>query len=338
MVVNGDLSVNGNTCGVDLVKLDVDSVRIGESDVFINGETIFTNGLYVHRDLKVSQVNSGDLFSSVFTLHTAQTVEGEFHFGGNVYVEELLSSNGYINEVSLEHLANIYSFENGTTHVLKYDVASEGSLESSSLHVHKLVQGLDFKKYLSNNIVTFSSGVRVTGEKTFAQPIIVKGNLEVSEVNGINVASLASSIVYKSDSVRFSSPVIFENSVEVPEVSILYGDIRANGRLGEGNLTELIQEAVYTNSGRLAGSISFDSIIVNGNIDNVKFLNDIELHHVITLDSVQILGSLNVKEAYLEGRNVEVDGLVQGYDLAQEYARTLRVAKHYTIYNINLFK
>ena len=324
-----DLTVKGKTCGVDLVKLDVDCIRKGESDAYIMGETSFLTGFDVKNELNVSTVNSVvDLFSKIFTLNTPQNIGGDFHFGSNVYIEAQLSSNGYINDVSLQLLASIYSFENGTTHVLKYDVEAEDSLESFSLNVHKLVQGLDFQKYLSTSLVTLSSAVKVTGEKTFSQPISVQGDVEVYEVNGINVATFASSIILKSDSVRFSAPVIFENTVYTPVIQVLYGDILANGLVGDANLTELIEQAVYTNSRRSAGSLSFETIEVIGNIDDVKYLNDIKLEDIITLYTSQQLGTLNVKEARLEGRNVEVNGLILGYNLPIEFARTLFVSQN----------
>jgi len=317
--------VAGNTCGVDLAKLDADSLRSGESDVYISGETTFLSEVEVREDLFLEKVNSEDLFSYVFTLNTPQVVTGRIHFGDNVFVDGELVAGGSINSISLPLLASIYAFENGTTHVLKSDITGDASLESTSFHVHKLVQGNDLKKFLISIVNLDEQSLRITGQKSFTQPITVQGDMDVRTVNGVDVYTLKG-ILLKSDDVRFSFPVSFTNFVEAPSLRIVYGDISTKGLVGDVNLTELVSEAAYLNSRSSLGTLTLDSAVIEGNIEQVKFLNDIPLQDVIRLDEPQRLRKLNVKEAILNGRNVEVGGHISGFNLLQEYENTLFVS------------
>lgn len=314
------------TCGVDLAKLYVDAVRMGESDIYISGYKIFLREIEAEEDLYLSTVNSEDLFSSVVTLNSPQDITGEIDFSGSVYVNEELVAES-INGVSLSWLRSIYAFENGNTHVLKSDIECQGSLESLDLSVQKLVQGTDIRKFLLNTVSTTDQDLRIGGHKVFSGAVLIKGNLDVESLNGLNLEFLKL-IPLTSANLQIPAPISFRGSVEAPGLHLFHGDITTDDLIGYLNLTEMIEQAIYLNGYGSLGSIWLESIRVSENIENVKTLNGIVVSDIIRLDHSRTLPKLVVKQAVVTGKNLEVEGLFSGVDVVQEYENTVFVSRN----------
>lgn len=322
------MNVAGLTCGVDLERLNADIVRKGESFITILGRKTFILDLETNKAAKLHLVNEEDIFSKVFTLNTEQTIFGLIQFSQDLTGESGFLVRGQINNISLEELSKIYSFDSTTnTHTLKYNVESEGSLQLNALNIANLVQGTNILDFIDNNVVKISdTNVRIFGEKIFSELIDVTGNIKTTNLNSIDVTQLAAKIARRSSQVlRFTKPVTFNNNISVKKLLVENGNVQAE-ELSGLNLAKLVAEAVKLNSVDDLGNAIFESIVVLQDIENVEKLNGISLNEIISTNSIQDLGNLQVENVVFESDNVNVGGKILDHDINNEFLNTFVVS------------
>lgn len=338
--VFGNLQVEGTACGVDVVGLDSDSVRENSRNVTFKGVTTFLGKIQAENQIETNLLNSAQFSSNMFTLHTPQVITSGLVWKNDVNFESDVHITGKVNDVSLEELSSIYSFD-GVAHSLNSSVKFTSSFATQHLQVDGLIQHRNLTQYLPTVVYKSSNAGNnqqqvVTGNVNFTQPIISHGEVTTAEsYNGLNVPALSQAVVRKNGAFTFSSPVTFRQPVYSKAFYLKSVDISTiDGVVGSLNTQEIQDNSIPLHSEEPVYSekLIFENLLVHGNIEGAQSVNNIPLTDFITLDSEQAVGTLKIANLAVTQKNITVGGLFGNIDVVEDFTNTVMTSIDEQVY------
>ncbi|CAG7730461.1 unnamed protein product [Allacma fusca] len=322
------LTVKGKTCGVDLVQLDLDSVRKNSSNVHFQGSTTFTQDVQVLGKLRTDLVNTGNMNDSFFTLNTAQEIQGNFNWKNDVQVDGILNVGGTINNISLEDFQHLYSFYNGIHHI-NSSVEFDDTFEAKHLEIEGFIQSRKLDRFLSS-IVWLDSPTKqnVHGDLKFTQPFISESNIECDTLNGIDVSELARQLVLKNRGFVFNEQVCFTKPLQTGTLFVESGNVETTtGIVGGVNIEDLKTNSIPVNSVSPLSidEMFFEDVSINGGLEGVSYVNGIPIQDLLTRNTPQNMTSLKVTHLRVLQKNIDIKGLFGGVNINDVHEDTVLV-------------
>lgn len=168
-----------------------------------------------------------------------------------------------------------------------------------------LVDGLPL-----NQLVTLHTPQTITGEKTFAKGVYIKGDLEISSkiIDGVNLDELNASLSYISTS-DWQFDVIFKKPVQAPSLSF-------GGTLNALDWADLVSDIIYddedsaviTSHKNFKLGVSFSNAVFKSTFNGESFSN------LVTIDSSHSISGRKVFKNDVSFGSLTV-GLLDGVDL-----------------------
>nr|XP_031839494.1 uncharacterized protein LOC116430024 isoform X1 [Nomia melanderi]XP_031839495.1 uncharacterized protein LOC116430024 isoform X1 [Nomia melanderi]XP_031839496.1 uncharacterized protein LOC116430024 isoform X1 [Nomia melanderi]XP_031839497.1 uncharacterized protein LOC116430024 isoform X1 [Nomia melanderi]XP_031839498.1 uncharacterized protein LOC116430024 isoform X1 [Nomia melanderi] len=268
-------TANGEWKDIDRIRAIVtDAVKDHEGDIEVTGQKTFKNNLRVNSlsvtgDMAVPMVNDIDVVefnNTVARRDQDETITGHLTFDAEVAINELLV-NDTAHNIPLQGVVR-------ATDVLPPNVHFKNLVVLRGVYLKNL-DGVDFDEFLKDRVtihgdhdvtadVQFNGVVEVTGNatvtringidpadlilngvegtqvisgsKTFAENLQVKGDVETSLLNGVDISSEYSSGVQNDEDVEITGDLVFESTVKVPE------DVTVSGLVNGMNLATILDE------------------------------------------------------------------------------------------------
>ncbi|XP_078047579.1 uncharacterized protein LOC144475494 [Augochlora pura] len=320
----------------------VDAVKDHEDVIQITGQKIFANSLKINRlsvigDITIPVINEVDIIefnNSVVRKDKNEMVTGTLTFLEEASINEVFV-NDSVHDVPLHGLV-------WATDKLPPNVHFKHLFVMGDVYLKNL-DGVDFDEFLQDRVtiygdydiaadVQFNGIVEVTGNttlskingidpsdlvlnglketqvisstKTFAENLLISGNVRTSLINGLDVSAEYSSGVLNDENVEIIGDLVFESEVKVPE------DVTVSERVNGMSLSTILEElkedteqtldAFKNNVTVIENSIGWSSLISErlGNIfsylesekelkiqvPNVKAVNVVSYEEVVKLN------------------------------------------------------
>ncbi|XP_078688175.1 uncharacterized protein LOC144920128 isoform X2 [Branchiostoma floridae x Branchiostoma belcheri] len=340
--VDGDVDIAGHLVlsegvtvgGVDYSEVDRTVVKVHGNQT-IAGEVQFA-GNVTFSDIELQGLFNGlNIPKDLVLKHGDQHITGHKIFLGDVYVmgdlyaEEVSTTDRLINDVDIVQLAEDAVMLEGDQNITGQTTFLSDIEVLGDLTVEGLVNGVDLED-LTESVVTLSTDQVLEGDFLFMDDVEFLGeDVEINNtVNGVDLAQFAEEVVHMSDEVimgskTFSGDVVIMGHLEVDEVN-------------EVDILNLSNSVLYKSRPQvLSGHKTFNDSFTCDNLDVVgdSLIDGVNLSEVLTLSGNHtVYGDVTFYNTVYINSSLTVDGLIDGVNLTELNASAVRLnADHQTI-------
>ncbi|XP_076658861.1 uncharacterized protein LOC143362514 [Halictus rubicundus] len=251
----------------DAVKNHENTIQISGQKIFANNLTI--NSLSVTGDVKIPVVNDVDIVefnNSVARKDQDETITGTLTFleeaainelyvndsvhdvplSGLVWATDTLPPNVHFkhlfvtNDVFLKNLDGVdfeEFLEDRITihgdHEIAADVQFNGIVEVTGNATVGTINGIDPSDFVLDGLAETQI---VSGSKTFAENLLVNGDIRAQLINGLNLSSEYSAGIMNDEDAEIVGDLVFQTEVRVPE------DVTVSGLVNGVSLSRILEE------------------------------------------------------------------------------------------------
>lgn len=223
LVVTG--TINDISIPDDVMRVDVENIHTGSLTFTGN---IFVTNLELEHDVTVGSVNGYDL--SMIVADTVYKNEDITIYGvgisflNEIVVTENLEVTGLIDGIDFSDFVSRALKKNSdvTQYVTGHIIVDGSAYFGGGLNL-KTVNELDWDIHL-NSVVDVNYSGLITGNKTFTELIVVKGDLITDSINQINLSVLESKILSKTKEQIITAKYNFTDGIQVGSIDSRYID------------------------------------------------------------------------------------------------------------------
>ncbi|XP_068236280.1 uncharacterized protein [Palaemon carinicauda] len=314
----------------DLKKLNEDAVFSDIPNQRLTGKKTFVRGFRVRGNLGAREINGLDLRKQLLTRNTKQNISAPYTFF-NVVAEKDVNITGKFNDIDMNKLIEKMQEKVIT---LQGDVAFHNSVNVQNLKVNGLVNGLNLTDHLINAVKRTDKNIVITGKKKFLSPLIAR-NLNVKFLNGVDFDDFLQHVV------RINSPLNMKGTVTVHGVTA--SEFRTEELLGKGtidgiDMRSLEKSTIFLNE----DSVTNATLVIKGNVHlegvpETLHLNGFNIKtDFLSKDKEQKIPH-NVTFGNITTNNVQIDGLVNSWDLSHELHNALKNTGGQTVSGLKTF-
>nr|XP_045624878.1 uncharacterized protein LOC123774561 [Procambarus clarkii] len=294
--------------GVDLDRLNTSALTTSGGTV--KSSLVFSNSLTLHTlQARFIMGVDTDLFMSTTVFkHRTSAMRGTLVIPSGVDINGDLVVEGKINGQNFPK-----DFPLQTDSTINFGAKRFANVFFDTLRVGTqcLVDGLSLHK-----LVTLHTPQTITGQKTFAQGVYIKGDLDITSkiIDGVNLDELNASLSYIGSS-EWEFDVVFNKAVQAPSLSF-------GGRLNNLDWATFARDIVYDDetSVVIASKKNFKLGLTISNAIFQNTFNGVSFGSLVTLSSTQNIYGKKVFANDVTFGSLTVD-LLDGVDLEQ-LART----------------
>ncbi|XP_050714073.1 uncharacterized protein LOC126997069 isoform X2 [Eriocheir sinensis] len=319
--VRGEVGVDGLVEGVHLGRLHQDAVYVDvQSLQTITGAKMFSGGFAVRGDIHARTVNDLDLSKSLFTRTTDQVITAPFAF---LHVAALKNVflQGNFNSFDLKALAQDSIMRGKNEEIVTEDITFSSQVTVKNLVLLGALDDLDLNAILSDAVRLKDTAITITGKKTLMTGLTFE-NLHVELLNGQRLDHFLASVVTRNRPHTLTGAVRVRGTIIAPWVTAQ--QLVVQGTIDGVDLQDFRQKVVFlTGHQTVDASVVFaESLSVRNNLQTV-FLNDVNLSQGYLTISTDQTFNVNFTISSAHATHVEVGGLVNSWNLPQEWNRTL---------------
>ncbi|KAG0713232.1 hypothetical protein GWK47_016638 [Chionoecetes opilio] len=264
---------------------------------------MFDEGFTVRGNIHTRTTNDVDLSVRLFTRTTDQVIAARVSFL-NVAAGKNLFLFGHFNNFDLKALAE--------------DSLMKGKSEDI------VTVSINVPAHLTDAVRLQDTAITVTGKKTFTYGLSF-GNLHVEILDGRKLDHFLAMVVTRNRPHTLTGKVRVEGTIIAPWVTAQ--QLIVKGTIDGVDLKALRQVVIFLNARQTvdASLVFRQAVFVRGNLQTV-FLNGISLAAGYLTTSTEQTFNVNLTISSALATHVQVNGLVNSFNLPQEWNRTLLVS------------
>ncbi|XP_044748261.1 uncharacterized protein LOC123309290 [Coccinella septempunctata] len=321
--------------GVPIREVLEDCIYKNDTDLEIKGLKVFQKGFVVEKLIETERLNDVPI-DNLMTKQGEQIIEAPIEIFGNVTFNNDVDIMQTINDVPVQEIQDYFEYKDDI-YFIKADVLFNRLTYIRDLDVFGNINNKRSEDVLAN-IVYLNKNYQFLDEIEFTENVVVDGNLYIkNNLNGISLSDSNDNIVYlnKIKENTIESPVTFTDENVFAHNLLIETDLITKWMRGL-NLTTFRENAIFLNRGFLKGTYHFQNITLNENL-LTGFINRVDMSKTIPLGSDQDIDGLNIDSAAFLN-NVTVESSVNGFDLREEYAKSVLSNQEQTILSEIYFK
>ncbi|XP_037779779.1 uncharacterized protein LOC119576256 [Penaeus monodon] len=233
-----EVSVGNLTINSSISRLDSDGVLVNSLNIsalgsqavlttsdsfFINGPKIFVDG-FAAGNLDISESLGDVLASDLIVLSKDGEVPSGINFTAPLSVGGNLRVGGHLDGIDLKQLledrVTLDGIETLTSHCIFEEIEVKGDLEVEEINTVTL-----------SDVVVKSgkSQQHITGVKELNGGLLVNGNIDLMQINGVDIMELNRTVVWKDRPATFGQSLVIENLVESEASVTVQGTVNGLG-------------------------------------------------------------------------------------------------------------
>lgn len=276
---------------------------------------------------QIDAVRIGNVEASRIFSRNTESVHG-LHIVGNVDIDAVTVTGSY-NGTNMKELADLYVFDelNGA-HLLHHpNVWFSKDVMAGALWLHQSTPNVS--EFLAAVVPKMADGFVVTGPKIFDGRVTFREDVLIDLKNGMDLPGVMNAMVMNEMGAEFrvGGDVSFENGLSASHITV-DGDIITSGTLMGCDWKEWLLNGIRTDMPwTLPERLEFEAQTMKSDNIQAIYLNDVATEGLITLATEQHFAGSTRFSNVLSNADVTVGGLVNGVDLRQEQANTLKVCR-----------
>ncbi|XP_063885132.1 uncharacterized protein LOC135113643 [Scylla paramamosain] len=323
--VRGEVAVGGLVEGVHLQHLHEDAVYNDVQNLqTITGPKMFDAGFTVRGKINARTVNGVDLAQSLLTRTTDQVITGPVTFRRVAALKKVFL-HGKFNNFDLKALAQETIMRGRNEEIVTEDITFTGRVTVRNLVLRGVLQGpqgtVDIVAHLADAVRLQDTAITITGKKVFTAGLSF-GNLHVEILNSRKLDRFLALAVTRNRPHTLTGAVRVRGTITAPWITAQ--QLTVQGTI-DGVDLQALRQVVVVLSGHQAVDASLvfrDAVLVRGNLQTV-FLNDLVLSEGYLTTTTHQTFNFNVTLSSALASHIEVQGLVNSWNLPQEWNRTL---------------
>ncbi|XP_071954175.1 uncharacterized protein [Antedon mediterranea] len=325
--VNGNITVYGEIQETNLTELFNDIVTDDQGPITIYGFKIYDCCVNFTKNVLSDNVSNIDISESFLLSHGAQNITGVFTFG-NVTVLTNLDVYGLINDLDLQELSksvlttNTEQYIEGNVVILNHLHVSNDMIVNGSIH------GVDWNEFLAGAVFK-DEDIHFTGTTTLLGYTLSQNDFVFcpSKLNGIEHLEIFEQDIVRHNLIyiELTIKVHFLGEITVLGDMTLYGNLTTSTDLIYGlDIDEYLDRTLMSRGNQnITGFITFETIILKGNLIIDGEINNFDLMDLILLDTEDVIYGLKTfSNDVLFTSDIEVEGLFNSVNITNIVADT----------------